>query len=119
MIAGTRYGYRLMVREGGAEHASGEAWIDVPTGLALAIEPRPNPASGAARVVLTLPRAGVTTLELMDLAGRRVLQRDLSHLGAGRHLVPLDETAGFAPGVYTLRLVQNGETRLTRVCLVR
>jgi hypothetical protein len=119
VVAGTRYGYRLMVREGGAEHASGEAWIDVPTGLTLAIEPRPNPAAGAARVVLTLPRAGATTLELMDLAGRRVLHRDLSHLGAGRHLVPLDETAGFAPGVYTLRLVQNGEARLTRVCLVR
>lgn len=117
---GTRYGYRLTWLEGGLGRSSSETWITVPVGLTLALEsPRPNPAIGAVSVALTLPDAGAARLDVLDLAGRRVLSRDLSGLGAGRHVVPLDEAAALAPGVYTLRLAHGGTAKLTRLCVMR
>ena len=117
---GTRYGYRLSWRDGSLARTSPEAWITVPRGLVLALEsPRPNPALGPASVALTLPEARGARLEAIDLSGRRRFARDLSALGAGRHVVALPEIATLAPGVYTLRLTRQGEERRARLCVVR
>jgi hypothetical protein len=70
-------------------------------------------------VGLTLPDALGARLDVIDLAGRRVASRDLAGLGPGRHVVPLDETASLAPGVYTLRLASGGTVRMARLCVVR
>jgi hypothetical protein len=58
------------------------------------------------------------TIELIDLAGRRVAQREV-RLGAGRHLVPLEETTTLRNGVYLVRVKQNGAERRTKVAILR
>jgi len=117
---GTRYGYRLVWRDGAITRTGGEVWLEVSGALALSIEsPRPNPSAGAVSVALALPRAAPSRLQIVDVTGRRAVDRDLSALGAGRHVIALDEAAGLAPGVYLLRLVQGEETRTTRLLRVR
>ncbi len=64
----------------------------------------PNPARGAFNVVFSLVGDGPARLELLDVAGRRVLRHDLGHLRAGRHSVALGAGAPLPPGVYSVRL---------------
>ncbi len=87
--------------------------------LALALEgARPNPTTGALRVWLTLPSREAATLELIDVAGRRVLRRDVGSLGPGAHGVALD-AARLRPGLYFIRLAQGASVRRSRVVVVR
>jgi hypothetical protein len=67
---------------------------------------------------LALPRADHARLELFDLAGRRVWARDLGGLGAGLHRVPAGEGAALAAGVYSARLIQNGEQRTAKMVVL-
>lgn len=80
----------------------------------------PNPARQDLNVSLSLPTGDARgTLELLDLAGRRVALRDLAGLGAGRHQVALLEGRTVHPGVYLVRLVRAGEMRSMKVAVVR
>jgi hypothetical protein len=117
---GGRYAYRLGVRESGSETFSDETWVDVPAALELALEGlRPNPAVDRLRVALTLPRAGRATLELLDVTGRTVLEREVGTLGPGRHLVALGEGRKVAPGVYWLRLTADQRMLVVRAVVMR
>jgi len=87
---------------------------------ALALErPSPNPSPGGFAVAFTLPDAAPATLELLDIAGRRLLRRDVGALGAGRHSLRLAGAEALRPGIYLVRLDRNGESRVTRACVVR
>jgi hypothetical protein len=77
----------------------------------------PNPSRGAMRVELSLADGGPASLELVDLAGRRVAARELNSLGAGRHSVELRES--LPTGVYFLRLAQGGRTRIAKAVVLR
>ena len=79
----------------------------------------PNPARRDLTVSFTLPTGARGTLELVDLAGRRVAERDLTGLAAGAHQLPLLEQATLAPGVYLVRLRIGGDLRLAKVSVVR
>jgi len=74
----------------------------------------PNPSRSGFAITLTLADASPARLEVLDLAGRRLLTRDLDRLGPGRHVVGLDEARALPPGVYLLRLSQAGQTRSRR-----
>ena len=79
----------------------------------------PNPSRGRAAITFTLPHAGDATLEVLDIAGRRVGQQHLSGLSAGPHVVAVGaSSAALAPGVYLLRLEQAGQSRVSRFCVV-
>ena len=82
--------------------------------LAFVLEPvRPNPARGGAlSVQFSLAGDGPATLELLDVAGRRIASRDVGAFGAGRHTVNLGEGVHVAPGVYLVSLRQG----LERAC---
>jgi hypothetical protein len=115
---GVRHGYRLGVREGSGEVFLGEAWIVVPNDLALALEGlSPNPAVGELVVAFTLPTGETARLELLDLAGRRVEARELVGLSPGRHTLRLDGSRP-SPGVYFLRLTQNGNSVTARAAVI-
>jgi len=79
----------------------------------------PNPARGAIRAYFTLPSAAPATLELIDVAGRRVLRRAVGELGPGRHSLDLGAAARLRPGLYFLRLVQAGRVLHARVAVLR
>jgi hypothetical protein len=78
-----------------------------------------NPGASGGPVSFTLPDATPTTLELYDVAGRRVWSRDVGSLGAGEHAVPLADGASLPRGVYLARLVRGREVATIRMAIVR
>ena len=92
---------------------------DVPgdVGLALTLSGvRPNPSMSQALVVdFTLPSPSPATVEFLDVMGRRLVRLDVTSMGAGRHTVDLAAHVRLAPGRYSLRLTQGGESRVSQV----
>jgi hypothetical protein len=111
VAAGHRYGYRLLIRSTDGVNPASEVWLDVPTELNFALGGfLPNPAAGIAQVTFKLGSSAPARLQVLDVAGRSVLTRDVGMLGPGVHVVPV---RGASAGVYLLRLTQNGQV-LTR-----
>ena len=80
----------------------------------------PNPAREGLSLVLALPREGEASVELVDVAGRRVLERSLGVCPAGRLTFSLAGAPGaVAPGVYFVRLAQAGRSVTRRVAFAR
>ena len=78
-----------------------------------------NPARGSALTMsFTLPSAAGASLGLFDVAGRRIVFRELGSLGSGSHVVQLSEGESLSPGLYLVRLRQGANTRSTRVTIV-
>ena len=96
--------------------------VDVPgdASLALALDPmRPNPSRGGPLTVqFTLASAGAASIELFDVAGRRMAAREVSSLGVGRHALDLREGRRLAPGLYLVALRQGTSVRVTRVVVL-
>ncbi len=80
---------------------------------------QPNPAPAGATVAFALPDARPASLELFDVAGRRVWSREVGVLGAGEHVVPLRDGEHSPTGLYLIRLRQAERVATTRVVLVR
>ena len=78
----------------------------------------PNPAMRDLRVMFELGSGAAARLELLDLAGRRCAAFDVTAMGRGRHAMTIP-AAGLAPGIYLLRLTQNGEERHARCAVIR
>ena len=77
------------------------------------------PAPQGLSAAFSLPDAGAARLELTDLAGRRILARDVGTLGAGEHVVDLAEGRRLAPGIYLLRLTRGSESVTARAVVIR
>jgi hypothetical protein len=115
---GGRYGYRMRYDDEGLERLTAETWIDVPA-LALALRgPAPNPVAAAPVFTLSLPARGEATLEVFDVAGRRVRARRVGELAAGEHRMAL-EGPGLAPGLYLAQLSFGGSSVRARFVVVR
>ena len=83
VAGGGRFAYRLKLASG---DVSEEVWLTIPgasASLSLAGF-MPNPAVRGGTVAFTLPSAEPATLELVDVAGRRVDHRDVGTLGRAR-----------------------------------
>ena len=113
--------YRLGVVEDGVERYYGEVSVTIPLVSALRLfGARPNPVERDLNVAFELAAGSPARLELMDLAGRRVLARDLAGFGAGRHTLALAPAGGrLAAGLYFLRLSQAGGSLTRRVVVAR
>ena len=77
----------------------------------------PNPSRGDLRVPLALPGGTPATLELFDLAGRRVAAREIAG-SPGAQAVALS-AGNAAPGVYSLVLRQGDRLASRRVVIAR
>ena len=89
--------------------------VPVPSpGLTLA--PRANPDRGLG-VILGLSEGVPARLEALDLAGRRLLERDMAPF-AGVRVVELARPGELRPGVYLVRLRQGGRVLSTRVSVI-
>lgn len=79
---------------------------------------RPNPSRGTARVTFELGTLAEGEAAVYDVLGRRVATLAQGAFAAGSHEIAI-ETAGWAPGVYTVR-VRAGEAVATqRLTVVR
>jgi hypothetical protein len=102
--------------------------VDVPPGtsvpaITLLAPVRPNPSAGIAHVSFDLAEASSITLDVFDVAGRRVRRLADGAFEGGAHVATWDGrlTSGSrAPaGVYLVRLVAAGESATRRVVLSR
>ena len=98
--------------------------VDVPVsspGLAWLAPPGPNPGRGPFTLGFTLPRAGEGSLDLYDVAGRKVRGLSRGWMEAGSHVMTWDgrDERGVeaSAGVYVVRLATENVS-LTRI-LVR
>jgi hypothetical protein len=88
-------------------------------GARLAIRARPNPTSALSNIEYSLTGWSPAHVELLDIAGRTLLNRDFGALGPGRHETSLG--AGSVPGAgyYWLRLSQHGRQAKAPLIFVR
>jgi hypothetical protein len=106
------------VGEGRGATFGGETWVELPGALVLALRASgANPTRGPLRAAFTLPAAAPATLELVDLAGRRLVAQEVGSLGVGSHVVELTPARPLVPGIYWMRLTQGGR-RLTAKAVV-
>jgi hypothetical protein len=78
--------------------------------------PSPNPARDEIDVRFTLAGSGSASLDLVDLAGRRV--RGLAVEGTGAQSARFDHLSELPAGVYFVRLAQGNLHRMTRAVVV-
>jgi hypothetical protein len=91
---------------------------EVPLGLALEA-PRPNPTrTGSMLVRFTLPSAAPASLELFDVAGRRIVAREVGSLGPGHHAIDLTAGRRASAGVHFVRLLQGEGARVRRIVVL-
>lgn len=85
---------------------------------ALSLAPRQNPMREAGFIEFTLPVGGDVTLELLDVAGRRVVVIAEGAFAAGRHsaVVP---ARSLDAGIYLARLSAAGASRTAKLVVTR
>lgn len=108
--------YRLVGPDGSPIPGS-EAWVTTEASLELALAaPRPHPArTSGLRISFTLPRTEPTRLELFDLTGRRVWERQWSAPGVGDHSVAVERLPA---GVFLARLTQGDRSIARRLVML-
>ena len=79
--------------------------------------PHPNPSRGELRVAYTATAGVPASIELWDIAGRRLHRQSIEGVAARAEL-QITLPAGLAAGVYLLRLTQGTLSTSTRVALI-
>ena len=115
---GRVYDYRLAVVEGGIERFHAETRIEVPLRLDLAVRGVRPQSGGQLIIAFSIPESAPVRLEFLDVAGRRVFERDLGTLDAGNQLLSLSNV-DLASGVYLARIVQSGRSASGKAIVTR
>jgi hypothetical protein len=100
-----------------ADTASTRMDSAVVAGLPLAIALLENPARGVIVLSLSLPGPGQARIEAFDLAGRRVMSREIAAEGGTRRMT-LEPGHAMHAGVYWLRLSQGRHQATSRFVLI-
>jgi hypothetical protein len=109
VAAGSSYDYRLATMAGGREIHLGETSVKVPVAVkSLALARAMGVDARTITVSLTLPKASAAKLELFDIGGRLRASRSLEGLAPGEHEVSFASSQPLGPGVYFVRLAQDG-----------
>jgi len=119
VLAGYHYDYRLGLPVNQRQIYRGEVSIDVPPIPRLILYGAwPNPSAQSVHLVFNLPAAGVATIEVLDLSGRRIVSRSQAWT-AGWNQMDLAGIAELRPGVYAVRLIHGGEIATAKVIRLR
>jgi hypothetical protein len=108
----------------GAPPATAAVSSAVQTATRLAIRAiAPNPSRAETRIAYSTPQAGAAHLEIFDVLGRRVLQRDLGRVAPGEGALSWDGRGSdgnvVAPGLLLVRLTVGNATATERVLRLR
>jgi flagellar hook assembly protein FlgD len=100
--------------------------VSVPGGAVaqrLGLQLSPNPSPGMVKFQFTLPRAGQISLEVFDVAGRRVFRCGRQNLSEGTHVLNwdgrLENGQPAAAGIYFARLSALNHMVVSKLVLVR
>jgi hypothetical protein len=89
----------------------------LPNGFALH-QNYPNPFNPTTTIAFTLARRSQVTLEVIDILGRVIDERDLGTLAAETHTVPFD-ASGLASGVYLYRITTEFGSESRKMMLLK
>ncbi len=89
----------------------------LPNGFALH-QNYPNPFNPTTTIAFTLARRSQVTLEVIDILGRVIDERDLGTLAAETHEVPFD-ASGLASGVYFYRITTEFGSESRKMMLLK
>lgn len=110
------YIYRLSA----GEHILAETTIQTPAALVLAIQsPKPNPARLPVRFEFTVPDRAPVSIDLIDLAGRRLFQDQLNGLDPGTHSFEIPGSPAIHSGVYYIRVASRGRIATAPLVIMR
>jgi hypothetical protein len=90
-----------------------------PTAVFSLLGVSPNPVSDNGVIRFALATATPASLEVVDVAGRRVWSREVGRLGPGEHSVSLMDGARLTTGVYFVRLTQGERVASVRTTFLR
>lgn len=76
----------------------------------------PNPSAGSARLFLDLAQDAEMQIEVLNVVGERVSVINQEFFPAGKHSIDLN-TAGFAKGVYFVKLNREGNTSVSKLVI--
>ncbi len=79
----------------------------------------PNPSTTAMAIAFTLADDSPTRLELVDLAGRVVFDREVGPMGPGSHHIPLAEIRSIRAGFYWITLRRAGSKLSSSMIVLR
>jgi len=117
---GDSFYYRLGVDQCGTEWVFSYVYAGVPTTSELALAgARPNPSDRGFTVAFSLVDASPARIEVLDVAGRRLLSLEVGALGPGSHTVDLARERKLPAGIYIIRLSQAGRALTTRGVAIR
>jgi hypothetical protein len=120
VAGGTSYGYRIGDTGDEGDGFHGEAWVTIPEATGFALSGlQPNPAQSQITVSFSLLDDTPAQLVLLDVSGRRVLERSVGSLGSGYHVVRFNDAPRLPAGVYFVRLTQGENTLVKRGAIVR
>ena len=119
VLPGTQAAYRLAVVTSTALVGLEEILIEIPMAMPLALRfARMEDRGRTVRISYVLETHDRANLEILDVAGRRVLVRDLGSPGAGSHEDRFASSI-LPSGIYFARLHQAQQTRTARLTLIR
>jgi hypothetical protein len=105
---------------------SNEASVQAATGIGntppitalTVLQNQPNPFAGTTNLLVGLPASSDLSIEVYDVAGRRVRAQTLAQQPAGWRSIPFDGHT-LASGVYFYRVSANGKTATTKMVIAR
>lgn len=83
------------------------------------VDVQPNPTStGRLEVRFSLPSTAQTEVELVDVLGRRILERRPGSMGPGEHVISLELPRSLPPGLYWIRLSHGHAKETAKVVVI-
>lgn len=113
VAAGDVLTYRLRLRSSELEVVTGEALVEVPAAVPLALKGL-IAEGGRLHLIASVPMRGETRFELFDVQGRRLLRDVRQHEHAGEVKLDWPIPAGVRAGVFFARFSQGRESRTRR-----
>lgn len=117
---GMRYEYRLSLSSCGVEWTFGPTSLAIPSRPVFELALRgawPNPGRRGLRIGFTLASSAPARLQLFDAGGRLVMSRLVESASPGTYTLDLGGGT-LRPGLYVIRLTQDGRTRQTRATVI-
>lgn len=85
----------------------------------IALSLTPNPAHGRVGIGFQIPTAGIATIDVMDVLGKKVGEVVSRQMSAGGHEIFWHPSAGLSSGIYTVRLFYGDRIVSNRVMYIR